>query len=51
MMKWSRKIHLWISEIVITAIMTKRPETKRRKKKPAKHSFEFMIVDAKELSF
>ena len=36
--------------IVITATMTKPSETKRRKKKPAKHSFEFMIVDATELS-
>ena len=36
--------------IVITAIMTQPSETKRRKKKPAKHSFEFMIVDATELS-
>ena len=36
--------------IVISAIMTKLLETKPRKKKPAKHSFEFMIVDATELS-
>ena len=36
--------------IVISAIITKPPETKRRKKKPAKHSFEFMIVDATEAS-
>ena len=36
--------------IVITATRTKLLETKRRKKKPAKHSFEFMIMDATELS-
>ena len=36
--------------IVISATMTKPSETKRRKKKPDKHSFEFMIVDATELS-
>ena len=36
--------------IVIPAIMTKPSETKRKKKKPAKHLFEFMIVDATELS-
>ena len=35
---------------VITAIITKPSETKRRKKKPAKHLFEFMIVNATELS-
>ena len=34
--------------IVISAIRTKPSETKRIK--PAKHSFEFMIVDAMELS-
>ena len=32
--------------IVISAIITKPTETKRRKNKPAKHSFEFMILDA-----
>ena len=32
--------------IVISATMTKPSETKREKKKPAKHSFEFMIGDA-----
>ena len=32
--------------IVISAIITKSSETKRVKKKSAKHSFEFMIVDA-----
>ena len=31
--------------IVITAIMTKSSETKRKEKKPARHLFEFMIVD------
>ena len=36
--------------IVISAIITKPSETKRKKKKPAKHSFEFMIVDATEAS-
>ena len=36
--------------IVISAIITKPSETKRKKKKPAKHSLEFMIVDATELS-
>ena len=36
--------------IVISAIITKPSETKRRKKKPAKHSFEFMILDATEPS-
>ena len=36
--------------IVISAIITKPPETKRKKKKPAKHSFEFMILDATEPS-
>ena len=34
--------------IVISAIITKPTETKRRKKKTAKHSFEFMILDATE---
>ena len=36
--------------IVIFAIITKPSETKRRKKKPAKHTFEFMILDATEAS-
>ena len=36
--------------IVISAIITKPRETKRRKKKTAKHSFEFMILDATEAS-
>ena len=36
--------------IVISAIITNPPETKRRKKKTAKHSFEFMILDATEAS-
>ena len=36
--------------IVISAIITKPSETKRRKKKTAKHSFEFMILDATEAS-
>ena len=36
--------------IVISAIITKPSETKRKKKKSAKHSFEFMIVDATEAS-
>ena len=36
--------------IVISAIITKPSETKRKKKKPAKHSFEFMIVDATDPS-
>ena len=36
--------------IVISAIITKPTETKRRKKKTAKHSFEFMIMDATEAS-
>ena len=36
--------------IVISAIITKPLETKRRKKKTAKHSFEFMILDATEAS-
>ena len=36
--------------IVISAIITKPTETKRRKKKTAKHSFEFMILDATEAS-
>ena len=33
---------------VITAIVTKQLETKRKKKKPSKHSFKFMIMDATE---
>ena len=36
--------------IVISVIITKPTETKRRKKKPAKHSFGFMILDATEAS-
>ena len=36
--------------IVISAIITKPTETKRRKKKTAKHSFEFMILDPTEPS-
>ena len=36
--------------IVISAIITKLSETKRRKKKTTKHSFEFMILDATEAS-
>ena len=36
--------------IVISAIITKPSETKRKKKKPAKHSFEFMILDTTEAS-
>ena len=36
--------------IVISAIITNPSETKRRKKKTAKHSFEFMILDATEPS-
>ena len=36
--------------IVISAIITKPSETKRKKKKSAKHSFEFMILDATEPS-
>ena len=36
--------------IVISAIITKPTETKRRKKQTAKHSFEFMILDATEPS-
>ena len=36
--------------IVISAIITKPSETKRKKKKPAKHSIEFMILDASEAS-
>ena len=36
--------------IVISAIITKPAETKRRKKKSAKHSFEFMILDMTEAS-
>ena len=36
--------------IVISAIITKPSETKRKKKKPAKHSFEFMILDESEPS-
>ena len=35
---------------VISAIITKPSETKRKKKKPVKHSFEFMILDATEAS-
>ena len=35
--------------IVISAIITKPSETKRKKKKPAKHSIEFMILDARTL--
>ena len=34
--------------IVISAIITKPTVTKRRKKQTAKHSFEFMILDATE---
>ena len=37
-------------QIVISAIITKPSEIKRKKKKPAKHSFEFMILDATEIS-
>ena len=36
--------------IVISAIITKPSETKRKKKKPAKHSIEFMILDATDPS-
>ena len=36
--------------IVISAIITKPTETKRKKKKTAKHSFKFMIMDATEVS-
>ena len=36
--------------IVISAIITKPSETKLKKKQPAKHSFEFMILDATEAS-
>ena len=36
--------------IVISAIITKPAEPKRRKKQTAKHSFEFMILDATEAS-
>ena len=36
--------------IVISAIITKNSETKRKKKKPAKHSIEFMILDATDPS-
>ena len=36
--------------IVISAMITKPSETKRKKKKPAKHSIEFMILDATEIS-
>ena len=36
--------------IVISANITKPSETKRKKKKSAKHSFEFMILDATEAS-
>ena len=35
---------------VISAIITKPTETKRKKKKTAKHSFEFMILDVTETS-
>ena len=34
--------------IAISAIITKPSENKRTKKKSAKHSFEFMILDATE---
>ena len=37
-------------QIVISAIITKPTDTKRKKKKPAKHSFEFMILDATDPS-
>ena len=36
--------------IVISATITKPSETKRKKKKPVKHSIEFMILDASEAS-
>ena len=36
--------------IVISANITKPTETKRKKKQTAKHSFEFMILDATEAS-
>ena len=36
--------------IVISAIITKPLETIRKKKKSAKHSFEFIILDATEAS-
>ena len=36
--------------IVISAIITKPSETKRKKKTSAKHSFKFMILDASEAS-
>ena len=36
--------------IVISAIITKPTETKQRKKKTAKHSFEFIILDTTEAS-
>ena len=36
--------------IVISAIITKPMESKRRKNKPTKHSIEFMILDATEPS-
>ena len=36
--------------IVISAIITKPSETKRKKKKTAKHSFEFMILNATKAS-
>ena len=36
--------------IVLSAIITKPSKTKRKKKKLAKHSFEFMILDATEPS-
>ena len=37
-------------QIVISAIITKPSETRRKKKKPTKHSIEFMILDALEAS-
>ena len=36
--------------IAISPNITKPSETKRKKKKPAKHTFEFMILDASEAS-
>ena len=36
--------------IVISAIITKPSETKRKKKKPVNYSFEFMILDESEPS-
>ena len=36
--------------IVISAIITKPSETERKKKTTAKHSFDFMILDATETS-